>query len=1583
MPWLVVGRFVVSAVLALSLLGLVGVLATVALRHSGAEALSSSQPSGTISTVAGNGTSSSSGDGGAATSAGFSTVDDVVADGSGNLFVSDSNRVRRVDAGGAVSTFAGGGTDTFTNGIAATSAKLWDVQGLAVGPDGSVYVADAQTFLVRKVSPGGNISTVAGTGSSDSTGGYGDGGAATFARVRPYSLAVDASGSLYISDRHAHRVRKVNTSGVISTVAGSGAPSSPGFSGDGGAATSAKLSGPRGVAISGSGELYIADTGNGRVRKVDAGGTIGTIAGSGSSGVAFVTDLGDGDGATGSTVGLHPYDVAVDGAGIVWVADMLNSRVRRVHQGGKITTLAGFGMVGWNGANGFSGDGSAANKARLNGTHGIALDESGSVFAADRGNRRVRAVWRSAFAAPIGGPLTTAELAGGGQGASCTSGGTRQVAAPIATATGEFWHTFPGMTIPGRGPGLDFNETYSTHYAAENGPLGYGWRHCYQMELAVSGSNATITQETGAQVDFSESGGVWSALPRVIASLAENGDGTWTFTRRDREIFTFNSTGQLIEITDLNGEATTLSYASGKLDTVTGAAGRTLTFAYTGSHLTNVTDSATPPRDVQFTYDGNGDLASVTDVNGGVTSFTYDGAHRMLTMLDPMQQGSGSPEPITNHYDGSGRIDWQDDQLNRRTSLTYGTDTTTVTDPAGNVTVERYVDGLIANETRAYGTAQAATWSYTYDPATLEVASVTDPNGHLSFYTYDADANPTSSLDALGRLTTTTFNSLGLPLTVTDPLGTTTTNTYDGSGNLTSTSTPLKNGAGVTVATRTTQLTYGDGAHPGDITEIEDPNGNTWTLDYDADGNLISETAPPTPENPAGNQTTYDYDDIGRITSMVPPAGNISGATPGDFERTFTYDPFGQQLSEAHAAMSLSSSATYRVDGLLASETDRNGNTTQYHYDLAGQLTTITRPDTTTLENGYDDNGNLTVQTDGAGENTTYHYDELDRVDWTEDPLARRTTFTYDGAGNLLTRTNPNGGAGLVTTFTYDAADQLANIAYSDGTTPNVTLAYDDAGRRVTMADGTGTTTYAWDTLSRLTSSAASIGGTVDYGYDLAGNITSLTYPGSKTITRHFDAAGRLDYIEDWLSPANRTTFAYDPNSNLTTTSFPNTTSSTNTYDDADRLVDITHKKAGVTFAAFAYTRDDKGLLDSVSPTGLGSSETYGYTDLDQLTTVNATPTYTNDSADNLTKLGASTFTYDDANQLATQVNGAGTTTYGHDHRGNRTIRTPSAGPPSSYTYDQASRLKTASGYTYTYNGDGLRLRKSSGGVNTNYTWDLTAGNAQLLSDGTSNFIYGPDGRLVEQVTGSTPQYLHQDQVGSTRLITDSAGNAAGTYTFDAYGNEQAHTGTAASALRFAGEYTDSETGFQYLRARHYDPSTGQFVIRDPISNETRSPYSYAASSPLNFVDPSGRCAISVRLDDIRPCREFVDRSSEYVSSELVIKGVSATGIDYFFEWRAKPEYRRFVAHTDLSVYGRRPGERRRHRIGFNTSFDRRHRRDPKPWYAHTSFEAARGSVVRFRGTMLFDLPFRFGYGDAGGSLSYECRVPHRPRSVS
>ena len=381
---------------------------------------------GIITTVAGNGSFSFSGDGGLATNAGLGFPTGVAVDAAGNLFIATANRqrIRRVAAStGIITTVAGNGTFGFCgDGGAATSACLANPNGVAVDAAGNLFIADSSNNRIRKVAAStGIITTVAGNGTFSFCG---DGGAATSACLDPADVAVDAASNLFIADRSNNRIWKVAAStGIITTVAGNGSFS---FSGDGGLATNAGLRAPTDVAVDAAGNLLIADNGNRRIRKVAAStGVLTTVAGTGS-----VSFCGDGGAATSAC--LDPAGVAVDAAGNLFIADTFNNRVRKVDAGtGIISTVAG------NGSSSFCGDGGAATSACLRNPFDVAVDAAGNLFIADRGNVRIRKVDAGT------GIITTVAGTGGfsfcGDGGAATSACLANPAGVAVDAAGNLF----------------------------------------------------------------------------------------------------------------------------------------------------------------------------------------------------------------------------------------------------------------------------------------------------------------------------------------------------------------------------------------------------------------------------------------------------------------------------------------------------------------------------------------------------------------------------------------------------------------------------------------------------------------------------------------------------------------------------------------------------------------------------------------------------------------------------------------------------------------------------------------------------------------------------------------------------------------------------------------------------------------------------------------------------------------------------------------------------------------------------------------------------------------------------------------
>ena len=440
----------------------------------------------TISNFAGNGIAGYAGDTGPATQAKINRVIGLATDAAGNVYLAEQNNnvVRKVDTRGTITTFAGTGAQGFSgdNGPA-TQALLNGPLGVCVAPSGVVYVNDQGNHRVRAISTNGTITTVAGSSTALS---FGDGSPATSAgMVIPIRCAVDHSGNLYIVDQGAHNIRKVNSSGIISTFAG--IANAQGFTGDGGPAFAAQMNNPTAAVFDSAGNLFVTDQSNQRIRKIDTSGIITTVAGNGAN--AFAGDHGP---ATSASLNF-PGETVIDSAGNLFIVDTVNQVIRMV-SGGTISTVAGVpGVIG------NIGDGGSPLQAQFNSPFAITLDPSANLYIGDTGNNRIRKISGLASATAN----CTFSLSAGGQ-AFTAAGGSGSVT--VSTQIGCNWtpSNIPSwITITNFPSG---SGTLTFQVAANAGPGR-------SATLTSSGVSFTVEQQAASNVGLNFVG----SMPHIAA----------------------------------------------------------------------------------------------------------------------------------------------------------------------------------------------------------------------------------------------------------------------------------------------------------------------------------------------------------------------------------------------------------------------------------------------------------------------------------------------------------------------------------------------------------------------------------------------------------------------------------------------------------------------------------------------------------------------------------------------------------------------------------------------------------------------------------------------------------------------------------------------------------------------------------------------------------------------------------------------------------------------------------------------------------------------------------------------------------
>jgi RHS repeat-associated protein len=1058
-----------------------------------------------ITTVAGNGQYAYNGDGVPATEAGLLAygvaVDSIgnIYTAGGNQFIPDVDRIRKVDTNGIITTVAGNGQGGYSGDDGpAVVAQLNSPYGVSVDSTGNIYIADRDNHRIRKVDTSGIITTVAGNGIPSFSG---DGGPATEAELKyPAGIALDSIGNVYIADLSNHRIRKVDTSGIITTVAGNGIP---GSSGDGGPATGARLTWPNGVSVDSIGNIYIADGDNSRIRKVDTSGIITTVAGNGQGGYS-----GDDGSATEARINTLS-GVAVDSIGNIYIPDINNDRIRKVDTNGIITSVIG------NGQRGYSGDGGPATEAKLSYPYGMAVDSIGNIYIADA-DRRIRKV---SFPDAFAGLVTAGETAftdESGMGYIMDSTGLHKSTIDLTT----------GKTL-----------------------LTFGYNQNLQL--------ISITDRFGNQTAIQRDG---SGVPTSITSS----DGIVTG-------FSVDGNNHLSNVTYPDNTSFSFTYDPGGL--------MTDEYDLKGNRFVHIYDGNGKVTDINDPEGGTWDYSRTVDSDANITTTVLTGEGNLTTYVD-RTESTGASTSVKTGPDGSiSTISRASDGITEASELSCGMTLDMKYDLDSEYTYKYLKD---ITRTSPAGLAQTTTNRRNYQDTDADDISdlITDTvtvNGKDWTSADNTLTGMITNTSPLGRATTFKYNTTNL---LTEEVGVTgllpTTFSYDARGRL----------IGTTTGTRTATRDYDANGY---LDYLITPDNKTYDYTFDVMGRLTHE------DRPEGVSIDYDYDANGNMTLLV---------TPMNFSHTFDYTGNDQRKDY-----------TPPISGSYL-----------YVFDKESKLKSLTFPTGSQIQNTYT-NGLLTntLTPDGSIDFTYECTSLLSGASMGTETVA----YTYDGP--LLETDTRSGILNQTISYSYDNNHRLSSMTYAGS---NFVLGYDDDSLLTTVGNFTVTRN-------------------ADNGLPEAVNDGTLTQ------TRSFNEYGEIDNYSHTVNAVN----VYDvsltrDNAGRITQRIEVIGAETITwdyvYDDLGRLTEV--KKDSVVVESYQYDANGNRTLETNTSRGI-TNKVYDYS-----------------NEDHIISAGSDLCVFDDDGFLVDRVSAAGTTTYDYSLRGELLSVDLTDGRSITYDHDPMGR---------------------------------------------------------------------------------------------------------------------------------------------------------------------------------------------------------------------------------------------------------------------------------------------------------------------
>ncbi|HEX4986923.1 MAG TPA: DUF6531 domain-containing protein [Burkholderiales bacterium] len=854
------------------------------------------------------------------------------------------------------------------------------------------------------------------------------------------------------------------------------------------------------------------------------------------------------------------------------------------------------------------------------------------------------------------------------------------------------------------GRGLNFTYDSAARITSATDAAGNGYSFAYDESSSVVlsgqplGNNLTSVTFPGTAnriYHYNEQANTASTnLPNVLTGITdENGNRYATYQ--------YDSAGRAVHEEHAGGvDSYSVTYNTGGTSTVADPQGASRTYGYQTVQRVTKTTAITGPDcpacgPAGLTYDANGFLASQTDWNGNLTTYTRADPGGRLDLETSRTEASGSAvaRTVTTAWHSTFRLPTLITEPGRTTAFTY--------DTKGNALTRTVTDTA---------TSAARTWTYTYSTIG-QVLTADGPRTDVSdttTYTYYASndaslgkrGNVNTITNAASQVTTVnTYDANGRPLTLTDPNGLVTTLTWAPRGWLTSR----------TVGTEATLYDYDDA---GQLTRVTLPDASYLQYTFDAAHRLTQVS------DNLGNQVVYTLDAMGNRTQEdVKDPSNVLKQT-----RSRVFNSLNRLTQDIGGVSPSTEVTTYAYDsqGNLTSVTDPLSHVTTSAYDALNRLTQVTRPLTGVSALTLNALDQLTQVTDPRNNATTYAVNALDDLTQQVSPDTGTTANTFDAAGNLLTSTDARS---QVTTYTYDALNRVTHIAYHDGSTVDYTYDQGTYGKgHLTLITETNTAVQVihqiqdvYDIHGRLTSDTRTIGGVAfvtSYGYDSAGRLATITYPSGRLVSYSFDAAGRISGMTTTPAGGSAQTVVsgvtYHPFGGVAGFTFGNGETYSRSYDLDGRIAAFTlaGQSQSVIFDAASRITGQSYFPNNAQ------SVTYGYDDRDRLisaTTPVDTYGFTYDANDNRSShtatAGAWNYAYPATSNRLSGITGTTSASFTHDANGSIT-----ADGTNTFTYDTRGRLvqaATALGtVTYGLNALGQRYAKTAGGTTTIFHYD-------------------------------------------------------------------------------------------------------------------------------------------------------------------------------------------------------------------------------------------------------------------------------------